>query len=683
MAAMRARASDSSSREEDSNHGTGTGTGETPDHTSGGGGGGCGGDGKEADGKLASVGKKRTRTGCLNCRRKRRKCDEKKPTCEGCISRQEACEWGVKLSFRPENAQSMSEAHPSMRLAAAGSGRCGTFQIVDVTSEVIRDYIEEAVPDEALPRLERSGSRSLKSVQDAPILPGAGHAIPHTVTPTALEAGSYASISMPTPGSTSDPMTAPTTTPPFAPGAPTTVVTDPAGFPFLSPQISSDATSDDGIFLPGSQYLELHAQLRNRIIDTARSTVPSRLGTPDVDDTELHQRFDDGVGTDDDESRRLAALSPEQEYILWQNYIGEVAGWIDNFDINRHFELVLPVLAKSHSHLKYAILALSARQMERKEQALDYSCSLALYQHAVHLLSAALHRRTTAVLASCIVLAVLEMLSCSPKAWRRHLDGCAALIQALGLSGACGGLEQALFWVFARMDVCGGLISSERTLIPMHKWMLGSDILLDIAMMEAQDTFDMYANHVVYLLGRVIELLCSSGKWEQRHHRRSDLRDMVDYTTEWSQLFELVESWYRNRPEEVKALLVIPSDGHDPTKPFPTLLYGNGPATSGNQMYHTAALLMLKHKPARVHLAPKPRSMLWHARQICAISISNAHHGCWTNSTQPLWIAGQHMSHPSEHRAILEIYGRIERVTGWATRWRADDLRHYWGNLEE
>ncbi|KAK0248943.1 hypothetical protein B0A54_16418 [Friedmanniomyces endolithicus] len=643
------------------------GDGDTPDA----------GAGVEPDGKLASVGKKRTRTGCLNCRRKRRKCDEKKPTCEGCISRQEACEWGVKLSFRPENAQSMSEEHPSMRLAA-GSVRCSTYQIVDVTLEVIRDYIEEAVPDDIFPRIDPTVSRSVKSVQEAPVTT-TGHTVVQAATPATFDTASYATVSMPTPTSASDPMSAPTPVPLFAPGVPTTAVTDPMGLSFLSPQMSSDATSDDGIFLPGSQYLELHAQLRNRIIDTARSTVPSRLGTPDVDDTQLHQRFDE---TDyDNESRRLAALSPEQEYILWQNYIGEVAGWIDKFDINRHFELVLPVLAKSHSHLKYAILALSARQIERKEQALDYSCSLALYQHAVHLLSAALHRRTTAVLASCVVLAVLEMLSCSPKAWRRHLDGCAALIQALGLSGACGGLEQALFWVFARMDVCGGLISSERTLIPMHKWMLGSDILLDIAMMEAQDTFDMYANSVVYLLGRVIDLLCSAGKWEQRHHRRSDLRDMVDYPTEWSQLFELVEAWYQNRPEEVKALLTIPSDGQDPSRPFPTLLYGNGPATSGNQMYHTAALLMLKYCPAHLHLAKKPRSMLWHARQICAISISNAHHGCWTNSTQPLWIAGQHMSHPSEHKAILEIYERIERETGWATAWRADDLRTFWGEL--
>ena len=136
----------------------------------------------------------------------------------------------------------------------------------------------------------------------------------------------------------------------------------------------------------------------------------------------------------------------------------------------------------AHAHLKYAILAVSARQIERKEHKLDYSTSLALYAHAIHLLSPLLHRRTTEVLASCVILCVLEMLSCSPRAWRRHLDGCAALIQALGISGACGGLEQALFWVFARMDIVGGLVSSEKTLIPMHNWMGGGDIALDLAL---------------------------------------------------------------------------------------------------------------------------------------------------------------------------------------------------------
>lgn len=77
------------------------------------------------------------------------------------------------------------------------------------------------------------------------------------------------------------------------------------------------------------------------------------------------------------------------------------------------------------------------------------------------------------------------------------------------------------------------------------------------------------------------------------------------------------------------------------------------------------------------------RSILWHARQICAISESNSHHGSWTNSVQPLWIAGKVMSHPSEHRAILRILERIEKEVGWDTKWRADDLKEYWGDLDD
>jgi hypothetical protein len=41
------------------------------------------------------------------------------------------------------------------------------------------------------------------------------------------------------------------------------------------------------------------------------------------------------------------------------------------------------------------------------------------------------------------------------------------------------------------------------------------------------------------------------------------------------------------------------------------------------------------------------------------------------------------MSHPSEHRAILEIYERIERETGWGATWRADDLEEHWGDLDD
>jgi hypothetical protein len=40
------------------------------------------------------------------------------------------------------------------------------------------------------------------------------------------------------------------------------------------------------------------------------------------------------------------------------------------------------------------------------------------------------------------------------------------------------------------------------------------------------------------------------------------------------------------------------------------------------------------------------------------------------------------MLHPIEHRVILDILDRIEKETGWATSWRAEDLKEYWGDID-
>jgi hypothetical protein len=105
-------------------------------------------------------------------------------------------------------------------------------------------------------------------------------------------------------------------------------------------------------------------------------------------------------------------------------------------------------------------------------------------------------------------------------------------------------------------------------------------------------------------------------------------------------------------------------------------------AISGNQFAHTAAILMLQRKPR--DLTPgKVRSILWHARQICGIALSNDYHGAWTNTLQPIWIAGRLMSHPQEHAAIVRLLKIIERETGWATQWRIDDLMEHWGDAED
>ncbi|RQM07791.1 hypothetical protein DH86_00004015 [Scytalidium sp. 3C] len=131
--------------------------------------------------------------------------------------------------------------------------------------------------------------------------------------------------------------------------------------------------------------------------------------------------------------------------------------------------------------------------------------------------------------------------------------------------------------------------------------------------------------------------------------------DDFTWRSRWTELLDHLDDWYHKRPEEMKPIFTIPAPEDGQGSPFPTILYGNGPAVSGNQLYHTATLLMLQEKP----------------------------NGLQVQRKQPLWIAGKVMSHPSEHRAIVNILERIQRETGWQTSWRREDLETWWGDSDD
>ena len=111
-------------------------------------------------------------------------------------------------------------------------------------------------------------------------------------------------------------------------------------------------------------------------------------------------------------SSKPPEITPHREYVLWKTWIHEVAPWLDKFDNQRHFEHKIPMIAKTTPHLKNSILALCARQIERKENLNSSSESLGLYQEAIHLLLPEPQTKDTAVIASCVILCVLEMISC-------------------------------------------------------------------------------------------------------------------------------------------------------------------------------------------------------------------------------------------------------------------------------
>ncbi|PQM43847.1 hypothetical protein VE01_10743 [Pseudogymnoascus verrucosus] len=679
---------------------------------------------------------RRTRTGCVNCRRRHKKCDERRPKCDSCHHRRELCAWGTDIRFKAVHPNSLAIENPSIRhpipdiMPEISKAKQNNAPSKDQDQDTPQSSEYMASTDRAHSSTSQhsfhrspynnisfaiceDGYMPMDTMSDSELTPNHEHATIHGSTPQSQPMYSdiqHSNLSEADPIFHTGEVAAELLALRYTRHPDSQQDQEPLPINIRQPEndnmhpqarqrIFNEPIFDNqlfdssqGIFLPGSAYRELHTTLRNHIIHTARSNAATRSGTPESQPNpgpfsqETVRPQGDGLPNDNclsySETHKPPELTPNREYILWKNYIDELAPWLDKFDNQRHFEFKLPIMAKSSPQLKYSILALSARQLERKNPLLPSSESLALYQEAIHLLLPELHTRNTEVMASCVILCVLEMMSCSPKEWRRHLDGCANLIEAIRIHGFVGEVEQALFWCFARMDVCGGLISQEETLIPLNRWTSGRDAWEDHNLFRnPSNTFDVWANYSVFICASVLHLLNSN---RTSHFDISRPQNQQDgYALRWQKLYDILQSWYTDRPEEMKPLLAIPVVAEDFQNPFPTVLYGNGSAISGNQLYHTSTLMMLQVKPKGINLGKQSRSILWHARQICAISESNTHHGSWTNSVQPLWIAGKVMSHPSEHSAILRILERIEKETGWDTKWRVDDLKEYWGDLDD
>ena len=235
-------------------------------------------------------------------------------------------------------------------------------------------------------------------------------------------------------------------------------------------------------FAINPRFVELQRELRSLLFTSAHSNAPTRAASPVVDE---HP----GVSTVENRLQRpYQAISSEsikqivstnQRLVYLKNYIVEVAPWVrsnsiispkrdyfgglltnltltlslqlDMHDVRRTFGNQLLILAQTSSPLVYAILAISARQIERKQGLKGSYESLQLYQNAIELLTPQLEARDPNIMATCVVLCCLEMMSASPTDWRRHLDGCAALFDSFGIHGFSGGLLQAVFWCYARM----------------------------------------------------------------------------------------------------------------------------------------------------------------------------------------------------------------------------------------
>jgi len=199
------------------------------------------------------------------------------------------------------------------------------------------------------------------------------------------------------------------------------------------------------------RFVDSQRELRSLLFDTARSTGPTRVGSPENDEEDAGSTTESARRAFERTSYIKSIVSTGRRVTWLKNYINEVAPWLDMFDTQQTFGITVPMLAGTSASLTYAILAISARQMELANKTKGNHDSLQLYQEAIRSLTPQLQTRDPNVMATCVVLCCLEMMSAAPKNWRKHLDGCAALFDSYGINGLSSGLPQAVFWCYARM----------------------------------------------------------------------------------------------------------------------------------------------------------------------------------------------------------------------------------------
>lgn len=455
---------------------------------------------------------------------------------------------------------------------------------------------------------------------------------------------------------------------------------------FFSPGGASIESNPDE-YAANPRFQELQSELRSLLFATAQSNTPTRQLTPELlSETQKS-------GTSPGHQRLLVHLQatscqiPLPQIVTYLNsWMQECAPWLDMFDQWRTFGIQVPLLAQSSPTVLFALLALGARQVERAGTAMGASQdSLELYSLAIESLTPALERKDETVLVTACILCVLEMFSASPRDWRRHIEGCAALFEASGVNGFSGGLLQAVFWCYARMDLCGAMMSgcTEGTVMPIERWVLSRDdssldeMLVDKMFIKAgTEDPDMHANYAVYLAARTCGLLSKRTRCVELGEETGCHDDAYDL--QWQSLWCQLQEWEQRRPPAVRPVKVVPEV---PDFMFPKLFYGHWAAISSNQLYYSSCLMMLDLVPQGCSLEGDKNihSRLWHARQIVGISLANAHRGCLNNAIQPLWLAGQLFTHRQEHETVIQLLNCIEAASGWASRWRIKDLEDLWG----
>ncbi|RNJ59594.1 hypothetical protein D7B24_002204 [Verticillium nonalfalfae] len=584
---------------------------------------------------------KRTRTGCMKCRTRRRKCDEEKPKCRRCIEGGFDCQYGPRLTFLHKNALTVPPTPKS------NETQYSRLQFVDPGSSVSTSK-------------ESDGGDGNNDMTTSPTASGATLERLMESTPMNPEAHELAAVETPR-------EQVPFVNDQFTPG-PWPQDGDPI---HSSPQHSMVVMTD-----------RMQASPKDADYQTALTVLLS-LGNDEPSQI-IHSPSHE----------RVAALHPplvsspssagasvtgtiSQETILQllRQYRYQVAPWLDICDMSQCFGLVVPRLAMESGSALHSLLALSSQslQAERLTQTKDHS--LHIITDTSFMQNQDLESVNDCELIHLALASTTHFLRDVPGAW--HSTTClladGAHFKELGRPPSK--LRLSVLGLLLRLDLGKALVNGTTVSIPDQlnypanppEWQTSA----------IADTVFQSASESLLLCAQAVNFGACSFPAPASSTTGSAPRSPVQ---RWTMLHDALSTWYTNRPREFHPMIEMEVDD----SLFPVLLFTNGAAVFANQLYHTAMLLMLQHRPRTLSVGAARKdptmSPLWHAQRVCGIAMNNDRRDSWDLClVAALYRAAQRMTYEPQQLAVLGCFEKIKTMTGWDVIFFVTKAREDWG----
>ncbi|KAJ9133450.1 Zn(II)2Cys6 transcription factor [Pleurostoma richardsiae] len=618
----------------------------------------------------------RTKTGCLTCRRRHKKCDEQVPVCGCCRLANRSCVYGEQRP--PQEAarltsRSSSEAHLHVQVQSSAA-----TAPVAVGNAVDTHPVSDPNPHEHLVLADRTHPHGLGSAIHLPADELGAYPEPdHHLTPSSNPSGP-----IPSQGNQAD------------------------GYPLaftFSPDthsVTSDLLTAAGA---STRWLDLLASDAAQA-DTSFSLAPTPSRERSISPHE-GQYAHAPIGGEWPYAATVASTTAaatqqhpwqeaedivllDHENILFRRFAEHAASWLDVLDSQKHFSTYAIRLALRNMGLMKAILALSARhaavsqtiiqgsrQLPPTTSASAHAQAIQYYYETLHYLQTALQHRSYTlseeILATAIIISTYEMLDESASNWQRHLKGVFWIQRSQDVNGCSGGLRQAVWWAWLLQDIWAAFREKRRC---FSFWSPTKDY--------ADLTAHELAARGVYLLSQAVNyaavarVYSVSGDPEARNQimRAGD------------ELLAALDAWKRYAGPSFKPLPTPKIDLVDGKEsPFQSIWIHPANFAVAIMVYNFARILVTLYRPAEPGFGrylKMQRTLGDAVAVICGIATALEDEGSQIITVHCLYGAGLCVQERSKREAIMSLIEACERRTGWPMSSVRDDLRAEWQRVD-